>query len=571
MPDKIAPGPGAAPATDNRPDFIPHTANAADARPDFIPARGSTTQSTTAQPATSPVYDFGKRVGQGMGFDVDKAERMETAPDGTKKPLMGGLELARQLLSQAGPWMEKVAQDPFHVADPIHAMATGMTTASGLPDTSDKSIFSKGSYSTPDPAKMLGAGSMILGGTDKLPAGEHITAASKLLDRQIALNKGRVGLVNAARNSANLLENAVTGETGEVGQHAQAVIAADKLDLQRSQSGGKVNTTGATLAGQAVRDKTKLGGVAGGYETNIPLDSAKALITQLGREASKLERTGRRPEAAGVWAEYDALRKATQERADALGGDYGKSWAHYIKEFHNYIQLKKGVFGDILEEPSHTSVLKKLTSGDVAAQIPEIKQWMKKYGIDPEPLDYAIEQGQQLDTLSQQSGNMFIGKIRAIMKHPVLAGSAAAGAAVAGHATGVPGMGFVLPLIVAGKVAGILDTAQMTKLLREISKKVGPEAERVTPEPQGPQPLPQQPPPGSSAGPAPTGGSAATDIERRQAQMPYEGPDKRLVSRQTGKPVYEDLHKGTEQRWEDIQAERAAEVANSRKAKKAKD
>jgi hypothetical protein len=513
----------------------------------------STTQPEQAQPAAG--YDFGKRVGAGMGFDVDKVERMETDPSGAKHPLMGGLELARQLLKQAGPWMEKVAMDPFHVADPIHAMASSFTSASGLPDKPGEG------FSTPDPAKMLGAGAMILGGSDKLPAGEHITAASKLLERQIALNKGRVGLVNSARNSAHLLENAVTGETGEVGKHAQAVIAADKLDLARSQSEGKVSTVGATKAAQDVMDKTKLGGVAGGYAANMPLDSAKALITQLGREASKLERTGKRPEAAATWAEYDGLRKATQERADALGKDYGRSWKHYIDEFHNYVQLKKGVFGDILEEPNHTSVLTKLTSGDVAAQIPEIKQWYKKYGVPTDSLDYAIKQGQQLAELSKQSSNAFIGKIRAIMKHPVLAGSAAAGAAVAGHATGVPGMGFVLPLIVAGKVAGILDTAQMTKLLREISKKVGPEAERVTPEPAGPQPLPQQPPPGSAAGPATTGGT-----ERRKAQGPYEGPDRRMRT-STGEPLYENTHAEAEKRWEDIQAERAAEVAKSRKAK----
>lgn len=41
---------------------------------------------------------------------------------------------------------------------------------------------------------------------------------------------------------------------------------------------------------------------------------------------------------------------------------------------------------------------------------------------------------------------------------------------------------------------------------------------------------------------AEVGETAASDIERRAADMPYEGPDKRLMSRKTGKPVYENLH-----------------------------
>ena len=54
--------------------------------------------------------------------------------------------------------------------------------------------------------------------------------------------------------------------------------------------------------------------------------------------------------------------------------------------------------------------------------------------------------------------------------------------------------------------------------------------------------------------------------ERRTAQGPYEGPDRRMRT-STGEPLYENTHREAEQRWEDIQAERAAEVAKSRKAK----
>lgn len=45
---------------------------------------------------------------------------------------------------------------------------------------------------------------------------------------------------------------------------------------------------------------------------------------------------------------------------------------------------------------------------------------------------------------------------------------------------------------------------------------------------------------GKAAGEA--GESAASDIERRMADAPYEGADKRLMSRKSGKPVYENLH-----------------------------
>jgi hypothetical protein len=273
--------------------------------------------------------------------------------------------------------------------------------------------------------------------------------------------------------------------TQGVGARAQAVIEADKLDLARTQSAGKVNTTDAVLAGQKMMDKTKLGSAPGGYPAQMSLDSAKALITQLGREASKLERTGKSPEAGAVWAEYDALRKATQDRANDLGGDHGRNWSDYIKEHKNYMQLQNGVLGHITEG-EHTAALSKLI--EHSGQLPELQKWFDKYKVDMSPIRDAAEQGKKLNDLTAQSSNALYGKIKLLSRHWMLGLPAVEGAALGAKALGITGGigGFILPLIIAGKVGGLLDKMQVKSLLGDLARKIPPEQMQVAPSPVGP-------------------------------------------------------------------------------------
>lgn len=549
----------------NTPGFTPLAQQAAGATPGFTPLGGAPTQ-PTAQ-ATQPSTGLGKTIYATKRFGTGMYEEAK----GLGRGLMQAATPANESSSftdRALQWASNITGAPLLAAkkafvDP--AIAKGQSTAAAFRQ-GDYAKGALGAAATvnpfaPDVTKLYEqaqggdtAGAAGRGVTDTLAMlladgrlKDHVSQAAKVLDRQIAINKGRVGMVNDAANSAHILENAVTGPTGEVGKHAQAVIAADKLDLAQSGSEGKVNTAPATAAAQAVIDKTKMGGVAGGFKTMMTMDEAKATMTQIGREASKFERAGKAPEAAASWAEYDGLRKATQERADALGAQFGRSWQHYSTEFHNLVQMKKGIYGNLLEvgPGDHPGLLKKLTSGDHAAEIGEIKEAMQKYKVNPEPIDYAIKNGKTLDDLTQQAQNFFAGKIRAISRHKIAAPLAIVGGSAAATAIGLPAIlsHVAIPLIIAGKVGGLLDAMQARTLLKEISAKVGPEMQRVTPSFEGPQPLPEPPTAGATQPPStPSAPGGPGGVERRlnEGESPT-GEERRQVMREASQQVQANL------------------------------
>lgn len=521
---------------DDRPDFIPHTASAGDDRPDFIPhdAAPSTTPSTTA-PATpamkqpAPGYEFGKNVATGMGFDADKIEAMETDPGGGKHPMKGALEMGKQFMQGTGKWMEATAKDPLHIADPV--VSAGEGVYQGL-----KKMWEQPSVAAA--GQLTGS----LANVGALNAPEHVQRAFKtaasLIGRQPTIEQGKIGYVNGARQAVAKLDNAV--RTSGVGARAQSVIEADKLDLAQSQSPGKVNTTEAVLAGQRMMDKTKMGAAPGGYPAQMSMDSAKALITQLGREASRMERTGKAPEAAAVWAEYDALRKATQDRAAELGGEHGKNWRDYIAEHKNYMQLQNGLLGHIAEG-EHTTAFNKLL--EHSGQLPELQKWFDKYKVDMSPIRDAAKQGKVLHELTQTSSNAVMGKIKLLSRHWALGLPALAGAHIGASALGLGGGigGFILPLIIAGKLGGLLDKMQVKSLLYDLHSKLPPEQFQVAGSPKGPleslhnaaSAPPAQaapPPPGDMGAPQPTAQPEPTQPPTPAVAQPspYTGPEQRV-------------------------------------------
>src|SRR6266403_430247 len=356
----------------------------------------------------------------------------------------------------------------------------------------------------------------------QMDAPEHVQRAFKtvasLIERQPTVEQGKIGYVNGARQAVDRLDNAV--RTTGVGARAQSVIEADKLDLARTQSPGKVNTTDAVLAGQRMMDQTKMGAAPGGYPAQMSMDSAKALITQLGREASRMERTGKSPEAAAVWAEYDALRKATQDRAAELGGDHGKNWRDYITEHKNYMQLQNGLLGHIAEG-EHTTAFNKLL--EHSGQLPELQKWFDKYKVDMSPIRNAAVQGKVLQELTQQSSNAVMGKIKLLSRHWALGLPALAGAHIGAQAMGLGGGigGFILPLIIAGKVGGLLDKMQVKSLLYDLHSQLPPEQFQVAGSPKGPMEQLH------NAASAPPAQAAPTPTEPTPTSG-YTGPEQRV-------------------------------------------
>lgn len=355
------------------------------------------------------------------------------------------------------------------------------------------------------------AGAMGRGFTDvaALKGLDLVKDAAKLINRAPTIEQGKIGYVNVARRAADKLDNAV--RTSGVGARANQVIAADATHNAQTNSPGYVNGVAATNAMQNVINQTHMGGVAHGFPAQMSMADAKATMTQLGREASRLERTGKAPEAASVWAAYDALRDETMIRARALdtlqpGAGHAKAWGDYAKEFRNYIGLQSGVLGH-LTEGEHTASLNGLI--DHEGQLPELKQWFKKYNVDFSPIEDAAKQGKILNELGERTSNALMGKIKMIARHPVVGIPMIMAEAKGIKALGMGGGlgGFVLPLIIAAKIGKVLDNVQIHSILSDLGERLSPEDMQVSGSPQGPYNAMQGPiGPGGPAQPTPPPG-----------------------------------------------------------------
>lgn len=67
---------------------------------------------------------FSHELARNMGFDPEKIQKF-----GGKSQLKQMLEAGKEFMVGTGKWMESTAKDPFHIVDPIHAVASGVTKA----------------------------------------------------------------------------------------------------------------------------------------------------------------------------------------------------------------------------------------------------------------------------------------------------------------------------------------------------------------------------------------------------------------------------------------------------------
>jgi hypothetical protein len=342
-----------------------------------------------------------------------------------------------------------------------------------------------------------------------------VTDAGKMIQRHLAIDSGKVRVVNdMVRKPLAMLDSKVNEE---IGKSVNNVVSADEMDMQAKSN--QVGFVDVSKAAGAARDFMQKTGKAlpEGAESQIlraesrpmiPLREAKSFTTDVGRIAAGLERSGDMRGAGALNALYDGLHDATGARAKELGGPQAKLWQHYIDETRNYKGMQGGLLGELVDEPVHAKALSKLIDPQRATEASEISKALQKYGIDPSTFDKAKELGTNLDRYSKETQANFMGKIKAIIKHPVAAGGAAVGASIVGGATGLPGMALVLPIIVAGKVANLLDAASMKSLLKEIAASTPPEAGQVRPPLEGPMAP-------SGTPPSPTGGGWKGGINPR--------------------------------------------------------
>jgi hypothetical protein len=330
------------------------------------------------------------------------------------------------------------------------------------------------------------------------------------------------------------------------------------------------------------------------------------MMSNIGSEASKAAYTKNDRLAAQLWGMYHELYdQAEAHISNNLPGAAKESWEQYRNEHKALMQktpLMEDLAGGPLNKPTKLTyheamdgVNRAFNTVEGGRQV-EIKgkngllQDMKAYGVDIQPLQKAAESSRELMPLLRKEQNIFQGKIRNIINHPLLVGAPAAGAGVAaGRVAGVAGH-LVAPLIVASKIGRFLDDVQLFKILRDIRKAYPDEPQPFAAGAHGPAnialapaapaptpggPAPGQPPaggapPGGTPGPQPGAGQppgappapanplAGQPIAQRRAQLAAEA----------AQPVPGGGRYATPAEVDDLEEARGAEEERQFKAKK---
>lgn len=328
-----------------------------------------------------------------------------------------------------------------------------------------------------------------------------LSEAGRLLKQQDAINRGQVQVVNEmVRKPLAMFDNNVNQE---IGSHFQAAIQADDAARARRQ-------TGMVNAYNAAEEANKRIGNSGTAPPHVQdlidrasqpltLNEAKNLTTDVGRQATALSRQGNGRGAYVLNGLYDGLHEATQAQADSLG--MGESWKQGRNLTRSYKGLQEGLLGELVDDPVHANVMNKIIDPKRGAEWGELVDELDKRGIDTTALEQAREHAKALDKLQKRSSNLYMSKIRGIWNHPIAVGVPTAGAYALGHT--VPGGQILLPLLVAGKLSGLLDARDLSSILKEINSNVPRGAEQAgeaLPQPMQPQtpnvstePLPPKP------------------------------------------------------------------------------
>lgn len=101
------------------------------ATPEQLSALKTKLSALAGPPKKAPGYEFGKEVTRGMGFDVDKIERIAATPEGGISNKRELLEMLNEIMKGGASQMERIAKDPFKIAEPIESVARGVEKGTG--------------------------------------------------------------------------------------------------------------------------------------------------------------------------------------------------------------------------------------------------------------------------------------------------------------------------------------------------------------------------------------------------------------------------------------------------------
>jgi hypothetical protein len=275
----------------------------------------------------------------------------------------------------------------------------------------------------------------------------------------------------------------------EIAKHAQAVEAMDTGYNRMNSIHGAIDLTSTLQKGTEMLEQVgKTNPAIERIRQNLgqaqaSFNEAKNLLSDIGGEASKAAYTKNARPAAVLWEMYDTLSNAIGDHVkDNLGGQAKRFYDHYRNEHRTMMEhsalLDDMAGGATPQEGLYNYAEAANNVGGKGRQneLAALKKDMEKYGVDTESLGTAARMGADLKRLTQHEQNLFVGKVRAIIQHPVTIGSAAVAAGMVGGAVGPIGH-IVAPLLVAAKMTNMMDAVGIAKLLREVNATTRPESE----------------------------------------------------------------------------------------------
>ena len=194
-------------------------------------------------PKKAPGYEFGKEVTRGMGFDVDKIERIAATPEGGISNKRELLEMLNEIMKGGAGFMERVAKDPFKIAEPVEAMATGVEKSLGRVSkslTEDDWNFGNFERAT---GELMGAlanvGAATEGGKPVRKIAGAPVEVAKFAGRQAAETAKRTGReflgISQPAEKAARTESVELAQK-ELGKFKEKSLEAQKKDIERTEA-----------------------------------------------------------------------------------------------------------------------------------------------------------------------------------------------------------------------------------------------------------------------------------------------------------------------------------------------
>lgn len=379
---------------------------------------------------------------------------------------------------------------------------------------------------------------------DEMSLRDKVQSARDQLAKNDLVDQARSQLV---RSSVKPVLTAFTNKVrNQIDAHSEEIMKADGIDnIIKHQPLGLIDPQSAVQDARGVITKTatlnpKVDDFLNGEATQglISLRELKSRMTTAWNTASSLKDSRLSAPLRTYWG---SLAELGQKRANDLG--LGADWQKYKNEARDLFALDagnpdhaagpmNGLVGKIQNASTSQAALEHLISDKNGGEYQFLKKKMEKYGIDTEGLDTARASALTLQDLTTKQANMFIGKVKAIRDHPISVGVPTAIASKLASKTGIPLASFAVPLIVAGKVSGLITERQAADLIKSIKPEpVEPQGPTAvgTPKPSEP-PSPRQkmlPPAGSiQLGPVPPEAPPREPIQRGpERRQGYNPPD----------------------------------------------